>query len=131
MFCRNCGKEIHDEAVLCVHCGTYVNSAVLPLQTTAISPSSVNSDEKKNGFAIAGFILSFFGVIGWLFSILGLVFSILGLVKSKELKNGKGLGIAGIVISVCAFLINCVIMAFLFKYLLVALLLFILAMGSL
>ncbi len=21
MFCKSCGKEIHDEAVMCVHCG--------------------------------------------------------------------------------------------------------------
>lgn len=25
-FCTNCGKEIHDEAVVCVHCGTEVKS---------------------------------------------------------------------------------------------------------
>ncbi len=24
MFCQKCGKEIHDEAVICVHCGSSV-----------------------------------------------------------------------------------------------------------
>ncbi len=24
MFCKKCGKEIHDEAVVCVHCGCAV-----------------------------------------------------------------------------------------------------------
>ena len=24
-FCSHCGKEIMDEAVICVHCGCYVN----------------------------------------------------------------------------------------------------------
>ena len=50
---------------------------------------------KSNGYAIAGFVLSFF------FTILGLVFSIIGLSKSKEYNgNGKGLAIAGIILSV-------------------------------
>ncbi len=115
MFCRNCGKEIHDEAVICVHCGTYVNCAVLPLQTAPTAPSVVNGAEKKNSFALMGFIFSFFGVFGFLFSILGLVFSIIGLVKSKELENGKGFGIAGIVISVVAFFVHGVIMAFMIR----------------
>lgn len=26
MFCSKCGKEIHDEAVVCVHCGCEVNT---------------------------------------------------------------------------------------------------------
>lgn len=26
MFCSKCGKEIHDEAVICVHCGCAVNN---------------------------------------------------------------------------------------------------------
>ncbi len=62
-----------------------------------------------------GCIFSFFGVFGCLFSILGLVFSIIGLVKSKELENGKGFGIAGIVISVVAFFVHGVIMAFMIR----------------
>lgn len=49
---------------------------------------------KTNGFAIAGFVLSFF------FALLGLIFSIIGYQKSKETDVGQGLSIAGIVISV-------------------------------
>lgn len=25
MYCSNCGKEIHDNAVICIHCGCAVN----------------------------------------------------------------------------------------------------------
>ena len=49
--------------------------------------------KKTNGFAIAGFVLSFF------VNILGLIFSIIGLNKVKETNSGKGLSIAGIIIS--------------------------------
>ncbi len=52
--------------------------------------------KKRNGFSIAGFVLSFFGPL----AILGLIFSIVGVCKSKKLGSGRGLGIAGIVISV-------------------------------
>lgn len=30
MFCSKCGKEINDEAVICVHCGCSVNSNIQP-----------------------------------------------------------------------------------------------------
>lgn len=50
--------------------------------------------------ATAGFILSFF------VPLLGLIFSILGLKKVKETNKGKGLSIAGIIISSIALLIT-------------------------
>ena len=52
-----------------------------------------NGKKNSNVVAIVGFILSFF--IGTA----GLICSIVGLVKSKELKDGKGFSIAGIIIS--------------------------------
>ena len=48
---------------------------------------------ETNVMSILGFVLSFF------LGIPGLICSIIGLSKSKELKNGKGLSIAGIIIS--------------------------------
>ena len=60
------------------------------------------SVKKSNGMAIAGFVISIVssvlccGIFNWL----SLIFSIIGLVKSKEQDGeGKGLAIAGIVIS--------------------------------
>lgn len=49
--------------------------------------------KESNNYAIAGFILSFF------IAVLGLIFSIIGLKKSKVTNTGKGLSIAGIIIS--------------------------------
>ncbi|MBQ1874601.1 MAG: DUF4190 domain-containing protein, partial [Paludibacteraceae bacterium] len=47
-----------------------------------------------NGMAIAGFVCSFF------IAILGLIFSIIGLNRSKQMGGkGRGLAIAGIIIS--------------------------------
>ena len=52
-----------------------------------------NNNKQNNTIAIVGFILSFF------IAIPALICSIIGLKKSKELNNGKGFSIAGIIIS--------------------------------
>ena len=64
-----------------------------PAQAPA-QPESATPSGSSNTIAIVGFILSF------IFSLLGLIFSIIGLKKSKQLGGaGKGLAVAGIVIS--------------------------------
>lgn len=82
MFCKHCGKEIDDKAIVCPYCGVQV--AKLP------SPES-----RTNTLAIIGFIFSFF------IPIVGLICSILGRKNAAECGgNGHGLATAGIVISV-------------------------------
>lgn len=81
MFCPNCGKEIDDKAVVCPNCGVSTGKNTV---TESIS----------NTIAIVGFILSFFVPIA------GLICSIMGHRKSNELNGkGKGLALAGIIIS--------------------------------
>lgn len=61
---------------------------------------------KTNTFAIIGFVLSFFYYV----SIAGLVFSIIGLKQcNKTQEKGKGLAIAGIVISSVLLFINFIV----------------------
>lgn len=80
-YCEKCGKELING--ICPNCnGENVVNNTIP------------SQKKTNGYAIVGFVLSFF------VSIAGLIVSIIGLKKSKELENGKGLSIAGIIISI-------------------------------
>ncbi|MBE5756635.1 MAG: zinc ribbon domain-containing protein [Clostridiales bacterium] len=51
MYCSKCGKEIHDDAEICVHCGCRVKPA----------PFISSADETK----LARFLLTFFlGFIG-------------------------------------------------------------------
>ena len=62
---------------------------------------SAPAPKSTNGLAIAGFVCSFF------FQILGLVFSIIGLVQvNKSGDKGKGLAIAGIIISAVIIFIS-------------------------
>lgn len=60
--------------------------------------------QKTNGMAIAGFVLSFFC------GLLGLIFSAVALSQiGKTGEGGKGLAIAGIVISVVSFIFGLMI----------------------
>ena len=85
MYCKNCGSQIDDRAVVCPHCGVPVNAAT----------SANNSGAQEgNTIAIVGFVLSFF------FALVGLICSVMGYNKCKnEGAPYKGFAIAGIVIS--------------------------------
>lgn len=82
MFCKNCGKEISDNAVVCPYCGVQV--------------SSLKTSERGTtcGIAIVGFVFSF------LMPLVGLICSIIGRKKcNEEHLEGGGLALAGIIIS--------------------------------
>ena len=94
-YCKFCGKQIHPEAVVCVHCGC----AIQPMKET--QNPQVPETPKNNGMAIAGFVCSFFiPLLGW-------IFGGIGLAKSKKLGGkGKGFSIAAIAIASVGWLIN-------------------------
>lgn len=46
MYCHNCGKEIDDKAVICIHCGCQINKVV--------------KEEKKNDGCLGCFLLLIF-----------------------------------------------------------------------
>lgn len=120
MFCKNCGKEINDKAIICVNCGV----AVTPLTPTVTPDQPANGTNKFNVCALLGFIFSLVGIVVdtsliftdftllYAFTIAGLILSIIGTVKSKKLQNGKGFGIAGIVISSVSLALLIIILFF-------------------
>jgi len=53
MFCSKCGKEVHDEAVICVHCGCSIGN----------KNSSINSQQKQGVVVLLlCFFLGYLGV---------------------------------------------------------------------
>ena len=57
MFCKRCGKEIMDEAVICIHCGCI----------TKESPASeVKNDAPSVGITILSIFFPLIGLIIWL-----------------------------------------------------------------
>lgn len=90
MYCKNCGKEISDNAYVCPNCGVKVATETAPRQ--------------KNNKALIGFIFSFF------IPLVGLILGILGYRDSQEMNDeGRGLAIAAIVISAVALVINIIV----------------------
>ena len=57
-FCSHCGKEIHDDAVICVHCGCSVGGGV----ANAIDPT----DSGSIGWGVLGFFFPLIGLILYL-----------------------------------------------------------------
>ena len=87
MFCKNCGKDIDDSAVVCPNCGVATDNMA----------KSTPAPAQKNNMALVGFILALLG-----FNLIALILSIIGLSNSKKPEyagDGKGFAIAGIIIS--------------------------------
>ena len=87
MFCSKCGKEVNDEAVVCVHCGCALGSR----NGSIVNPN----DAPSTGFAVLGFLIPLVGLI------LYLVNKDTSPLKAKS--AGKG-ALAGLIVSL-AFLI--------------------------
>ena len=93
MFCTNCGKEIPDNAVICMACGCLVKADIIPSQGYC--------QPQKNGMAVVGFVCSFFmPLLGWIFGGIGLSRS------AKRCGKGKGFSIAAIVIASVNFILG-------------------------
>ncbi len=113
-FCTNCGAEISDGYAFCEQCGTPVDEQgkatgnqkkAEPATGTPVNVynnTTVVQPKKSNGMAIAGFVTSLVNMFlccGSI-SLISLILSIVGAVKAKDCDgNGKGLAIAGIIIS--------------------------------
>ena len=76
MFCRNCGKEIDDNAYVCPHCGVLTNQ-------TAAKPA-------VNDSGSAGW-----GVLGFFFPIVGLILFLIW--RTDRPKTAKSAGIGALV----------------------------------
>lgn len=57
IFCRNCGKELSDEAFMCPNCGTPVNGAPAKPHTKA-EPVKTEPNPKATALSVVAFVLS-------------------------------------------------------------------------
>lgn len=99
MFCRYCGKEIPDNAVVCINCGVPVRQIGVQQQMPVEQPKGVN------GLGLAGFIVSifslYFGLYFCVIPVVSLILSIVGMVQAKRFRL-NGFAIAGLTISIIA-----------------------------
>lgn len=99
-YCSKCGYEMLDDAVVCPKCGQR-NAYHQHYERNAYHQRNSTS---TNGFAIAGFLCSFFiPLLGW-------IFGAVGMAEANQMDDkGKGLAIAAIVISTIKFIINFIV----------------------
>lgn len=102
-YCVNCGTKIEDEDRACFNCGTMVEG----MEKKIVK----EKNKDTNYFAISGFILSIVSTVLCcsMFNIVSLGLSIAGVVNSKIYKQGKGMAIAGIIISIIPLLLAIVL----------------------
>ena len=111
MFCKYCGHEVNENALICPNCGVATENYTAVAKPVALQ-------QKSNGFAIAGMICVIVGLIGgnYLFclpSIVGLILSIVGMVKVKEYNSGFGFALTGIIIGAISLIIWLIVWVFL------------------
>ena len=100
MFCKNCGKEVTEDATFCPNCGTALdkevpNAPIYDAPVNNYAPQPAPKKDTSNNIAVLGFVLSFFVALA------GLICSIMGYNKAKnEGLDNKGLALAGIIISI-------------------------------
>lgn len=103
-FCSNCGKEVSKESKFCANCGKEIGVEEVKSIVDGAKEEVKNENvvgKQSNPLAITGFVISLVSLLccggtSWL----GLIFSIIGLIESKKKNNsGKGLAVAGIIIS--------------------------------
>lgn len=92
MFCKNCGKEIDDNAFVCVHCGVTVTSEK-EVPSTKYSPWAIVGMI----VSLASLLISFFGVV----PLIGIIFSCIGMKQTAYANvKGRGMAITGLVIGI-------------------------------
>ena len=98
MHCGNCGKEIgtNTECSFCGYDPIKDGNGVAVSDGTKVSvpPVDIVLKKKKNGMAIAGFVLGFFAWNPITF-ILSFIFSTVGFFRAKRYRSGRALAIVG------------------------------------
>ena len=101
-YCSKCGKEIMDEAVICVHCGCQVSDRATQNNGQQTVNPMVEPGE-TNGLAIGAIVCAF------LIPILGLILGIFGAAKYKT-QSYKSQCITAIILSIIVWIVSAVIL---------------------
>ncbi len=123
-ICNNCGAQLMDGEAYCGHCGAKVDQYWNPQDFQGGHPYGAGpyypQPAPVSGMAIASLVLGIATwVVGWFTlgipGILGIIFGLLGIVQCKNgQRTGRGLAIAGFILSVImvALLIGIFVFAF-------------------
>lgn len=97
-YCSKCGKEIVDDAVICVHCGCQVKDTSTP------SVQQVAQSDESNGLAIGALVCAF------LIPLVGLILGIVGLSKYKT-PSYRSQCTTAIILSIVVWIVSAIILS--------------------
>lgn len=116
MFCKNCGREISNNAVVCPYCGVQTSAPVKaqqpvrPAQTVIYQPAPTQviinqpAPRKSNTAGVVGFVFSllsfFLGEFFLIAPFIGFICSCVGVAKRKSCTDNNGLAVAGLIINI-------------------------------
>jgi hypothetical protein len=90
MYCPSCGKEIADEAVVCISCGrpvTPLKQAAIPVQDATLAGAKAVHDTAR-AFLVCGILNILAGIlsvaVGWVFGIFAVIVGIIELVNANK-----------------------------------------------
>ncbi len=121
MYCKYCGHQLDEKAIVCPHCGILTHEESVPKSPASPAPQPQAQpnpqpqsvpQKSMNVLAIVGFVLSFFC------SLAGLICSAIAMKQLKTSgESGKGFAVAGVVISSVAMGIVALYLIFAFSIL--------------
>ena len=109
-FCRKCGTKIPEGSVVCDKCKAKMGQHPLPAAKPAAR--APGAPVKTSGMAIASLVMGILGFVG-IFAIAGLIVGIIALRRIRDAGGalkGKGLAIAGIVLSLFFIILPIIIL---------------------
>ena len=113
-YCAHCGKEVDDNAIVCIHCGCRTTNDAGYSGANNPNGRTMQSQKGVSLLSILGFIVSCVSVVLFVFyyvnynyfvnsgcAVVGAVISAIGLADCKQQnQSGRVLSIIGIIISV-------------------------------
>lgn len=102
MFCRYCGKEIADEAVVCIGCGRPVQP-LKPIMNPSMPSDDAWSGGAMTGLVLASILMPILGII------LGAIFMSNNSASQERKKQAKTLLIVGCSMMAAWVLLNFII----------------------
>lgn len=101
MYCKNCGKQIENDATFCKYCGTKVNEIVAEKKVES-KPTYQHTEQNRAESPVIG-ILSI--IFSFFIAIIGCILGIIGLQSYKEKPNITNCKI-GLVISIVSIILE-------------------------
>lgn len=85
-FCTKCGQQIHDEAVICVHCGCQIASAAAPQEPKKDKKLVITLSQKLDTYGTVAIAIGIFQILTLVGLFMGVMNIYAGITNKKSAK---------------------------------------------